>query len=286
MDDNKRLDVQSALCLYRDTVSQHNFNLLAIVVSMMEAEPLPAQVSAKTANQLHMRGLARYLQSSVPSDISTPRDFLNESLRVSLTESYELDGVSNRPVYANFRRENFDGVEKRIKEMGVDVGKFTPPNLEELCDLVSGVTGPARIGTHFISQQIAFASTIEEESLEDMIQAVYVPGRHFGEEDDDDDDDGGEDFDPWMDLWPNWEIAVAFKIGGGPHEWCGSNALYCRNEDNAQWEWRYGIHDNDCCSDVHDSVADFLLSNSHYKETTEEWVRKHFRTIKSVLRLP
>jgi hypothetical protein len=28
--------------------------------------------------------------------------------------------------------------------------------------------------------------------------------------------------------WKDWEISVAFKLGGGPFEICGSYALYCR----------------------------------------------------------
>ena len=75
-----------------------------------------------------------------------------------------------------------------------------------------------------IAQQISFVSVIEDESLEDMIQSVYVPERRDGEE-----YNYEREFkwEPWMDLWPDWEIAIAFQIGGGPHEWvCATTTFF------------------------------------------------------------
>ncbi|PVH71780.1 hypothetical protein DL98DRAFT_660442 [Cadophora sp. DSE1049] len=274
MDEGRRADIQDALQQYRDTVSQHNFTLLRTLVTMMEEEPIPPKVSEKVANQLHARELARYLQCSIPESVKSPRDILEESLRADLTELCNLDGVSSRSVNVELRREYFDGIRARIAEKDVEVAEFPPADLEHLCTLVSGVTGPG-IPNERKAQQISFVSVIENEDLKDMIQSVHIPSRR---------DDEGEN-DPWMDLWPDWEISVAFQIGGGPHEWCGSYALYCRNGNDEQWGWRYGLHDNDWCSDVYSSVEDFLAFYSHYRETSEEWVRKNFRTVKGVLRM-
>ncbi|KAH7409725.1 hypothetical protein BKA64DRAFT_665687 [Cadophora sp. MPI-SDFR-AT-0126] len=274
MDEARRAGIQNALQKYRDAVSQHNSTLLQSLVNMMEEEDLPPKVSEKIANQLHVRELARYLQCTIPDSVKSPRDILEESLQVELTRLCNLDGVSSRPINADLRREYFDGIKACIAEKNVEVTQFPPADLEHLCTLVSGVTGPG-IPNERKAQQIAFVSVIENEDLEDMINSVHVPSRR---------DAGGED-DPWMELWPEWEIAVAFQIGGGPHEWCGSYALYCRNGDQGQWGWRYGLHDNDWCSDVYGSVEDFLAFYSHYRETSEEWVRKNFRTVKGVLRM-
>jgi len=66
---------------------------------------------------------------------------------------------------------------------------------------------------------------------------------------------------------------------------CGSYALCCRNGEQHQWGWRYWIHDNEWCSEVYDSVEEFLTFYIHYRETSEEFVRRNFRRIKAVLRM-
>ncbi|KAK0124753.1 hypothetical protein ONS96_008635 [Cadophora gregata f. sp. sojae] len=274
MDEERRASIQNALQKYRDTVSQHNFSLLSTLVTLMEEEPLPPKVSEKVANQLHVRELARYLQCTIPESVKSPREILDEDLRVELTSLCNLDGASSRPVNRDLRREYFDGIRARIAEKDVDVAEFPPKDLEYVCTLVSGIIGPG-IPNHRKAQQIAFVSVIENESLDDMIKSVHVPSRG---------DDGGEP-DPWTELWPEWEITVAFQVGGGPHEWCGSYALYCQGGGKEQWGWRYGLHDNDWCSDLYDTVEEFLAFYSHYEETTEEWVKKNFRSVKGVLRM-
>jgi hypothetical protein len=58
--------------------------------------------------------------------------------------------------------------------------------------------------------------------MKNMTEAVCVPVRN-------DTGDGEHNQLTW--LWEEWEIAIAFKIGGGPRGWGGSYALYCKSGD-------------------------------------------------------
>lgn len=144
MDETQRASIKDALQQYRDTVSQHNFTLLSILVQMMEEEPLPPNVPEKVANQIHVRELARFLQCTIPEFVKSPRDILGESLQADLITLGNLDGVSSRPVNKELRKEYFDGIKAGIAERHIEVADFPPKDLEHLCTLVSGVTGPGR----------------------------------------------------------------------------------------------------------------------------------------------
>jgi hypothetical protein len=274
MDEQRRTNITTALHEYRETVSQHNFFLLRILVEDMEEEPLPPHVSASIAEKVHVRQFGRYLQCTVPESVKSPRDLLSDDVRAELIRRARLDGVSQRLVNLKQREEYFAGIQKRIAEKNVKVAEFPPADLEYLCTLFSGITGP---GLPYVrrAQQFSFVSPIEDEKLEYMLEKVTVPIR---------DSEGGE-YNELSDIWEDWEIAVAFKIGGGPRSWGGSYALYCRNEDNEQWKWRYGVHDEDWRSDVYNSVEDFLSFYAHFRETTEEQVRRDIRPLKGLLRL-
>lgn len=150
MDEAQRASIKDALQQYRDTVSQHNFTLLSILVQMMEEEPLPPNVSEKVANQLHVRELARFLQCTIPEFVKSPLDILDESFRADLINSCNPDGVSSRPVNKELRKEYFDGIKTRIAERNIEVADFPPKDLEYLCTLISGVIGP---GQYHVSDQ-------------------------------------------------------------------------------------------------------------------------------------
>ena len=70
-------------------------------------------------------------------------------------------------------------------------------------------------------------------------------------------------------LWEEQEIAIAFKIGGGPCGWGGSYALYCKN-GREQWKQRYGVHDEEWYSDVYENVEGFFGFYVHFNKQTEE----------------
>jgi hypothetical protein len=152
-----------------------------------------------------------------------------------LTGQADLDGVSHYPVNLKQREEYFAAVRTRIAEKNVEVAEFPPADLEYLCTLVSGITGSG-LPYYREAQQFTFVSSIEVKELKYMVENVTVPIRE---------DDEGGGYNELTYIWEDWEIAIAFKIGGGPCSRGGSYALYCRNKDNEQWKWRYGVHDED-----------------------------------------
>lgn len=101
-------------------------------------------------------------------------------MRVELIRRARLDGVAHRPVNLKQREEYFAGIQTRIAE-NVGVAEFPPANLEYLCTLVSGITGPG-LPYHRTAQKFAFVSSIEDENMEYMLEDVTVPIR---------DDEGG-----------------------------------------------------------------------------------------------
>ncbi|CZR64668.1 uncharacterized protein PAC_14566 [Phialocephala subalpina] len=180
-------------------------------------------------------------QIVVPESVTSPRDILKDDVRAEMIKRAGLDGVYGHLVNLKQREEYFAAIRTRIPE-NVEVAEFPPADLEYLCTLVSGITGPG-LPYHREMKQFDFVSPIDEHQLEDMVEVVTVPIRNV---------EG--DSNELTFIWEDWDIAVAFKIGGGPRSWGGSYALYCRHEENKEWKWRYGVHDEDWRSHVYDSV--------------------------------
>ncbi|KAF8866262.1 hypothetical protein BDZ45DRAFT_735544 [Acephala macrosclerotiorum] len=245
MDEERRTKIATALQQYRET-------------------------SASLAQTLRMQELHR--QIYVPKSVTSPQDLLQDDVLADLIRRAGLDGVFDYLVNLKLREEYFAAIWTRIPE-NVEVAEFPPADLEYLCTLVSGITGPG-LPYHREMKQFDFVFPIEDNQLEDMVENVTVPIRYVEE--------GGSNELTF--IWEDWEIAVAFKVGGGPRSWGGSYALYCRHEENEQWKWRYGVHDEDWRSDVYDSVEEFLGFYAHFEEQTEEEVRKQTKSLRAVLR--
>ncbi|KAK4543199.1 hypothetical protein LTR36_005749 [Oleoguttula mirabilis] len=258
MDEERRTKIATALHGFRHIVSQHNIAMLRALVDSLEAKPTPPKWPASLAQQKRMKVLRHQLQGAVPASVTSPRDLLSEDLRPELTRLCNLDGVDHKPVDPQKRADYFSAIQTRISEKSVVMTEFPPADLEYLCTLVSGVTGPG-LPLHREQKQFHFVSPLEDEVLEYMTENVVVPNR--------DDEEG---YNELTYVWEDWEIAVAFKIGGGPRSWGGSYALLCRNEDNDERKWRYGVHDEEWESGIYDSVEEFLEFYAHFTEQTEE----------------
>lgn len=259
MDDERRAKIEDALRRYRETVTQHNLSLLRALVEAVEALPPPPNCSETTAQGLRLRELDDELGFSVSELVESPRDLLSDDIRDEVVIRAGLDGLGRTEIDLEGREAYFAAVRARIAELNVEVAEFPPTDLAYLCTLVDGITGPGW-GVHHLSQQIEFISS-PREGLEEHV-GVPVPNEEF-------------DQDAWPQLfgvWEDWEIAVAVKIGQAPFPG-GCYALYCRNNDNQQWKWRYGLNDGDWCSDIYGSVEDFLVNYAHFREQTEEEVR-------------
>ncbi|RFU30420.1 hypothetical protein B7463_g5901, partial [Scytalidium lignicola] len=271
MDEGRRTQIANALQQYRETVTRYSFVLVRTMVEAMEAQPLPPGCSARVAQILHMQELRRFFQGAIPESVQAPRDLLSEEVRDEFIRLAGLDGVAHYlAINPQLRERYFAAIRTRIAEKNVKVAEFPPADLEYLCTLVSGISG---LPYYREQQQFDFISAVEEHYLQEMVENVTVPIQ----------DGEGAEYNELSDIWEDWEIAIAFKIGTGPRSWGGSYALYCRNEDKEQWKWRYGVHDEEWCSDVYDSVEEFLGFYTHFEEQTEERVRRDIRDLKGLL---
>ncbi|KAK5111609.1 hypothetical protein LTR85_011787 [Meristemomyces frigidus] len=278
LDRRRKTKIANALHQFRQTVTQHNFNTIRIMVGGL------------TGKGGRIGPLSRNL-GPLPASVVLPRVILRDDIRAELIRQARLDGVCHQAVDPQARAEFLVAVRNRILEENVDraLEVFPPPDLEYLCTLVSGIIGTG-LPFHQDCGQFAFVSSFRDHSLA-RIMNVDVPLRNDEDHDDEDhddedhDDEEHDDEDPMApgnefdDIWEDWEIAVAFRIGVGIRGWGGSYALFCRNEGHKQWRWRYGVHDEDWYSDVYDSVEEFLEFYAHFKE-------EHPNQIKRYLLLP
>ncbi|KAF5539395.1 hypothetical protein FMEXI_8884 [Fusarium mexicanum] len=258
MNQERRNQIEFALRRYREIVLQHNLFLLRTLVEKVKAEPTPPNCTEPAAQSLRIQATQELIE--VPEPIEAPREILDESVISSLISSASLEGVDDDPVDPSLRLEYFAGIKASIEEKGVKVAEFPPSDLEYLCTLVTGITGPG-LPFHRETSQFDFITPLRPGKMRAMIQAVDVPVRN---------DTAEGEYGQLKWLWEDWEIAVAFKIGGGPRGWGGSYALYCRNDDNEQLKWRYGVHDEEWCSDVYEDVEGFLDFYAHFNEQTKE----------------
>ncbi|KAI6747649.1 hypothetical protein HG530_015757 [Fusarium avenaceum] len=217
-----------------------------------------------------MKGIRSHIE--IPDSIKSPRDVLDENVISSLVLSAALDGVDNGPVDLEQRKEYFAGVQASITEEGVEVSEFPPSELEYLCTLVSGVIGPG-LPFHREGNQFDFVNSLAFQGVEKMAETVCVPIRMVN---------GESGSNELTFIWEEWQIAIAFKIGGGPRSWGGSYAIYCRKEDDEQWQWRYGVHDEDWYSDVYKNVEEFLGFYAHFTEQTEEELERSIPSLKAL----
>jgi hypothetical protein len=131
MDEERRTKIVTALHQYRETVSQHSFFLLRILVEGMEAEPFPPGVSVSVAQTLRIEEFCQYrLSGAVPESVKSPRDLLNDDVRAKLVRRARHDGVAHCPVNLKLREEYFAFIRTRIAEKNVEVAQFTPADLE------------------------------------------------------------------------------------------------------------------------------------------------------------
>ncbi|KAF5577583.1 hypothetical protein FPCIR_12027 [Fusarium pseudocircinatum] len=258
MNQERREQIGAALRRYRETVLEHNLFLLRTLVEKVEAQPTPLNCTEPAAQSLRMQAIQELI--GVPESIEAPRDVLDDSAISSLISSASLEGVNDGSVDLSLRQEYFAGVQASIEERGVEIAEFPPSDFKYLCTLISGITGP---GLPFQREtcQFDFITPLRPGKMKAMMEAVYVSARN---------DTGEGEHNQLTWLWEDWEIAVAFKIGGGPRGWGGSYALYCRNEGKKQWKWRYGVHDEEWYSDVYDNVEEFLGFYAHFNEQTED----------------
>jgi hypothetical protein len=103
MDEERRTKIATALHQYRETVSQHSFFLLHILVEGLEAQPPPPSCSASIAQRLRMQEIHRFLQGAVPESVKSLQDLLDDNIRAELIRRVWLNGISHYSV--NLKQE-------------------------------------------------------------------------------------------------------------------------------------------------------------------------------------
>jgi hypothetical protein len=273
MDEERKTIISNALDRYKQTVLERNLKILRFLVEAMEAQPDPPKWPQDLAQQQRLDAFRKfYLMGSLPEPATTAHDLLSEHVRENLVSMCELDGVNHSPSNFQQRTEWFNKLQEIIAEKNLEAEEFPPAELKYLCTLVDTIHGPG-LPYHRERQQFDFVSSLDQEVPETTASRVVVPIRE-GEE---------EEFSALMGIWEDWQIAVGVRIGDGPREWGGSYALYCRNDSNDQWQWRYGVHDEDWRSDLYDSVESFLDYYAHHNEQTEENTRQDVKSLQGMI---
>lgn len=175
---------------------------------------------------IQLKELYENLRGTVPEPV-TARDLLSDNMSADFIGRSHLDGVSPHPVNLIQREEYFAIILTYIAENNVEVAGISSGRPEYLCTLVSAITGP-RLTYMSEAKQFDFISSIEGRNLNPRTFSVLIPDENVG-------------WDHITNAWKDWEIAIAFEIGGGSDSGGGSYALYCRNEDHELWKWRYGF---------------------------------------------
>lgn len=292
MNQERRTKIAAALQQYRDTVSQHNMNLIRAVVKAMKTKPIPPNWSENDAELPRQRELCRLLRTKLPESVMKLQDLVDDDdVLASLIQHNYLDGISPSPIKQEQRDEWFATIRTRMPE-NVELDEFPPADLAYLCTLVNGITGPG-LSYFRDAEQYTFISPIYKDAkeLEKRLSGVVVPIR--GVEDDEPYRpphplDSGVKYNQLTDIWTEWEIAVSFHIGSDGPGAGGSYALYCRPEKDHDepFKWRYGTHDEEWASDVYDSVEEFLGFYAHFKEQTEQEIIKAIRPLVGSYRNP
>ena len=92
MDEHRRASIADALRRYRETVLEHSFTLLRILVEETEAQPDPPSWSPEVVQSERIEVFMNYLG---PECATSAPDLLADNNRSEMTSRYGLDGVSH-----------------------------------------------------------------------------------------------------------------------------------------------------------------------------------------------
>ncbi|KJX99030.1 hypothetical protein TI39_contig377g00016 [Zymoseptoria brevis] len=255
--------IAQALDSYKVAIAAKNQAVLKVIVETLTSLPAPSNMTAEYAKAKRLDCLKHRLGTGITTFVSSPGDLLSATARAELVSRLELDGVSHRPVDQEAREKWFAAIKEGIPKTGIEVDfTFPPPELEEFCGLVSSIYGP---GLPYWREMTGFdllAPARRQEQIELTQQRAIVPLR--------DDDEVAEPTEIDY-LWEEWNVSVAIKIGDG----CsisngGSFALYCREAEAGEWKWRYAVHDGQWCSDVYETLEEYLEFYAHFGEQSED----------------
>lgn len=258
IDAARRTSIATALREYTEIVSQHNLTMLRILVDGMASQEDETIIDEEVDYMRLLPFRQEYLEGDLPDSVEIVQDLLTDPVLAELTTRFSLNGVRNGVVDTNARDTWFSNMRRSIEQKAPSVTDFPPAELRYVCTLVNGIIGtglPYFRGT----EQIQFISDLKEE-VDDVLTYDELSA-----------------FEP---LWEDWEIAIACKLGAGLRSLSGGLTLFCRKPSaGLDWQWRYGLYDEGWCSEMYNSIEDFLAWYAHHNEQTAEQVRKVIRPL-------
>ncbi|KAF2720696.1 hypothetical protein K431DRAFT_285606 [Polychaeton citri CBS 116435] len=255
-DEDRRENIRSALKRYRETVEQHNFSIIRLIIEAMEPKPIHSNMDESFAKKRCLRVLKGEFNRNWGGDfVSEPLYLLSEDIRSELIHEHCLNGIyhlPNDPERPKYREDWFAAIRADIEEGGVTTDYFPPADLHYLCSLVSGICGSG----------LPLWQHAQQMSLLDPLSGDERTEVTFPMPDD--------DYDWMKSYWEGWEIATAVQIGSGEHTG-GSFAIFCRDEElHKQWRWRYSAISEFWCSDLYDDIEGYLDFYAHFNEQSKE----------------
>lgn len=254
----RRTSIATALQEYQEVVTQHNMAMLRILVDGMATQEDDSILDEEIEDLRLLPFTDEYLGDDLPDSVQVVQDLLGDAVFAELTTGYSLNGLSNRPVDMQKRNRWFSDVRHSIQQKAPSVSNFPADDLVYLCSLVNGITGSGLPYYHSV-KQIEFLSDPDPK-----VRKVLTHNELSA-------------FEP---LWRDWDITIACRLGTGLRGFSGGVTLYCRKESaSLDWQWRYGIYDEGWCSDVYNTIEEFLTWYAHYHEQTAEEVADDIRPL-------
>lgn len=272
-------NLQIALDAFRERVLNDNVATLSHLLSRLENQ---ASEEASEANRSDIETQAAilrtltmtYLPGQLPPsvNISRARDLLEvDNNRSLLAEHFHLDSVLTGDIDAEKIQHWFASVQNDLASLledsnyrsdleGHNWPTALPSELQNLMTNVRGIIRPGlpyfdHFGTDF------FVSGFDNQSSE----KVFSPSGH----------------DELTLVWPGWDVAAAVRLAKADMNPSTTLVLFCRdgNEDSSKWAWRYGICDEEWCSELFNDIGTFLNWYATYGVPTEEDIARERITV-------
>ncbi|USW58143.1 hypothetical protein Slin15195_G114620 [Septoria linicola] len=262
-------NLQSALDTYRERVLNFRVTTISHLLSRIEDQASREASSADQSDTETQAAILRtltkdYLRQHLPSSPSISRacDLLNN--RPLLAEHFQLDGVLRGNVDVEKRQAWFTSVHNKLARLREESNRSDsdwPAALTaELQSLMINVPGIMQPGLNYRDH---YGTDLFNPGFESISDArVFSPS--------------GDD--ELTLVWPGWDVAAAVRLAKGESNPSTALALFCRDEydeeNSSEWAWRYGICDEEWCSELFDDIESLLEWFATYGLPTEENVNR------------
>lgn len=271
-------NLQTAVDAFRERVLNDNVATLSHLLSRLESQALEEASKTNRSDIETQAAVLRtltmtYLRGDLPSSIgiSRARDLLEVDNRPLLAEHFHLDGVLTGNIDVEEIQHWFASVRNELASLREqsdrsDLEGHWPVALpSELQSLMTNIRGIMRPGLHYYNH---FGTDF------------FVSGFGCGSKASD------SVFNPTGQdeltlVRPGWNVVAAVRLAKGDMNPSTMLVLYCRDDydDSSKWAWRYGVCDEEWCSELFDDIGTFLNWYATYGVTTEEDITRELITV-------